>query len=231
MRRLVTLAVATPSLTGILDHYGALAVFAFVVVENFGLPIPGETMLVFASAYAARGHLNIVLVVAASIAGVWLGSTLSYLAGRRGGVALLRRLHVPDRHLDRAQLYMVRWGGYTVFLGRYVAFLRSYIGWLAGINRMAQAPFLLWNLAGATAWTLTFATLGYLVGNNWAMIEKIFKTLGYGGAAIVAVAFVAYLVYRRRREARADVPAHAEVEEQAGAEESGEQLTGPGVQR
>ena len=229
MRRLLTLAA--PSFTGILDHYGALAVFAFVVVENFGLPIPGETMLGFASAYAARGHHSILLVVAASIAGVWLGSTLSYLAGRRGGVALLRRLHVPDRHLDRAQLYMARWGGYTVFLGRYIAFLRSYIGWLAGINRMAQAPFLLWNLAGATAWTLTFATLGYLVGNNWALIEKIFKTLGYGGAAIVVVAFVAYLIYRHRREARADVQARAEIEEQADAEEAGEQLTGPGAPR
>src|SRR5689334_1865543 len=170
MRRLVALAAATPSFTGILDHYGALAVFAFVVVENFGAPIPGETMLVAASAYAARGHLNIVLVVAACIAGVWLGSMLSYLAGRRGGVALLRRLHVPDRDLDRAQLYMQRWGAYTVVLGRYVAFLRSYIGWLAGINRMAQAPFMVANLVGATLWTVTFATLGYLVGNNWALI-------------------------------------------------------------
>ena len=125
---------------------------------------------------------------------------------------------------------MVRWGGYTVFLGRYIAFLRSYIGWLAGINRMAQGPFLLWNLAGATAWTLTFATLGYLVGNNWAHDRAIFKTLGYGGAVVV-VAFVTYLVYQRRREARADAQAHAEVQEQADAEESDEQLTGPGASR
>lgn len=207
MRRLVMLAVAAPSFSGVLDSYGALAVFVFVVVENFGAPIPGETMLVAASAYAARGHLNIVLVVVACIAGVWLGSTLSYLAGRRGGVAMLRRLRVPDRHLDRAQLYMTRWGGYTVFLGRYVAFLRSYIGWLAGINRMAEGPFLLWNLAGATAWTLTFATLGYLVGNNWALVERIFKTLGYGGVAIVVAAVIGYVVYKRRREARADARA------------------------
>ena len=200
----VLAGTATSFFTGWLDHYGVLAVFLFVVVENFGVPIPGETMLVAASAYAATGHLNIVLVAIASIAGVWLGATLSYLAGRFGGVALLRRLRVPDRHLDRAQIYMARWGGHTVALGRYIAFLRSYIGWLAGINRMAGGPFLLWNLVGATAWSLTFATIGFLVGDNWSAIVRILSTLGYGGAAIVVVGVLGYVVYRRRRNRRQD---------------------------
>jgi membrane protein DedA with SNARE-associated domain len=206
MRQVVMLAVA-PAIMGILDNYGVLAVFVFVVVENFGAPFPGETMLVTASAYAAAGHLNIALVVICCIGGVCLGSTLSYLAGRRGGIALLRRLHVPGQHLARAQAYTARWGSYTVFFGRYVAFLRSYVGWLAGINRMAPGPFLLWNLAGATAWTLTFATLGYVLGRNWVLIEHIFKVLGYGGGALVAAAVIAYLVYRRRRAARSPAPA------------------------
>jgi membrane protein DedA with SNARE-associated domain len=90
-----------------------------------------------------------------------------------------------------------------------VAFLRSYVGWLAGINRMAVGPFLLWNLAGAIVWTLTFATLGYVLGRNWALIERIFKVLGYGGIALVAAAAIAYLVYRayrRRRAALAPTP-------------------------
>jgi membrane protein DedA with SNARE-associated domain len=205
MRQSVMLAAA-PAVAGMLDHYGVLAVFAFVVVENVGAPIPGETMLVVASAYAAAGHLNMALVVLCCIGGIWLGSTLSYLAGRRGGVALLRRLHVPHQHLARAQAYMARWGSHTVFFGRYVAFLRSYVGWLAGINHMAVGPFLLWNLAGAMVWTLTFATLGYVLGRNWALIERIFKVLGYGGVALVAVAVIAYLVYRRRRAALAPAP-------------------------
>jgi membrane protein DedA with SNARE-associated domain len=122
-------------------------------------------------------------------------------------VALLYGLHVPHRHLARAQAYTARWGSHTVFFGRYVAFLRSYVGWLAGINRMAVGPFLLWNLAGATAWTLTFATLGYVLGRNWALIERIFKVLGYGGGALVAAAVIAYLVYRRRRAALSPTPA------------------------
>ena len=184
-----------PSITGLIDHYGALAVFLFVVCENFGVPIPGETMLVIASAYAASGHISIALVVVCCIAGVWTGATLSYLAGRRGGVALMTRLHVPERHLARAETYMARWGGYTVLFGRYVAFLRSYIGWLAGINKMRPAPFYLWNLAGATAWTLTFAALGYLLGDNWHVIEQ---KLGVGVVVVAAVGVVLYVLYRRR---------------------------------
>lgn len=202
MNLLLILAAAPSFIQNILDSYGVLAVFLFVVVENFGAPIPGETMLVLASAYAAGGHLNVFLVILFCIAGVWTGATLSYLAGRRGGLALLRRLHVPEDKLARAQGYMARWGGYTVFLGRYIAFLRSYIGWLAGINNMPLAPFLLWNLAGATAWTLTFALLGFEVGNNWALIERIFKTLGYGGIALVVVGVVGYVIYRRIRDSR-----------------------------
>src|SRR5438132_3829177 len=113
MRQLLMLA-ASPADWGIFHDYGVLAVLVFVVVENVGVPIPGETMLVAASAYAAAGHLNIALVVVFCTAGVWLGSTLAYLAGRRGGVALLRRLHVPARHLARAEAYMARWGSHTV---------------------------------------------------------------------------------------------------------------------
>ena len=69
MRPLLILAAA-PAVMGILHDYGVLAVFAFVVVENVGVPIPGETMLLAASAYAAAGHLNIALVVVFCIAGV-----------------------------------------------------------------------------------------------------------------------------------------------------------------
>lgn len=205
MSRLLIFAAAPAFFgSGILDSYGVLAVFLFVVVENFGAPIPGETMLVAASAYAASGHLNIVWVVLSCIVGVWTGSTLSYLAGRRGGMALLRRTRIPEQHLVRAQTYMTRWGGYTVFLGRYIAFLRSYIGWLAGLNGMAAGPFMLWNLAGATAWTLTFSVLGFELGHNWSLIERIFKTIGYGGAAVVVLAAIGFFVYRRRRAARTE---------------------------
>jgi membrane protein DedA with SNARE-associated domain len=193
-----------PSITSLIDHYGALAVFVFVVFENFGVPIPGETMLVVAAAYAASGHISIALVIVCCIAGVWTGCTLSYLAGRSGGVALMTRLHVPERHLARAETYMTRWGGYTVLFGRYVAFLRSYIGWLAGINRMRPVPFYLWNLAGATAWTLTFSALGYLLGNNWKLIEQ---KLGVGVVVIIVAAVVLYVLYKlyKRRAAHVEI--------------------------
>lgn len=220
MRRLILLAAA-PSFSGVLDQFGVAAVFLFVLVENFGVPIPGETMLVFASAYAAAGHINIALVVLACIAGVFSGTTLSYFAGRSGGVALMTRLHVPERHLARAEGYIARWGGYTVLFGRYIAFLRSYLGWLAGINKMATGPFLLWNFVGTVLWTLTFATLGYLVGNNWALIERIFKVIGYGGGALVAVLIVAALIFKHRLESGAVAPAPVPLQDEAGESGAG----------
>jgi undecaprenyl-diphosphatase len=70
-----------------------------------------------------------------------------------------------------------------------------------------------WNLAGATAWTLTFAPLGYLLGHNWAVIETIFRDIGYGGVALVVLGVVGFVLYRRRRERLAD--ARVEAAEQA----------------
>ncbi len=216
MRQLIAIAMGLVfgnilDVRGDLDHFGVIAVFVFVLVENFGLPIPGETMLVTAAVYArATGHVNIFLVALCCIAGVWSGATLSYLAGRKGGVPLMTRLHVPERHLARAETYMTRWGPYTVVLGRYVAFLRSYIGWLAGINRMKAAPFFLWNLIGATLWTVTFTVIGYVVGDNLGRLWGFLKPLGGVGIAIAVIAVAAVLALlvarHRRAERKLDEP-------------------------
>src|SRR5581483_6582475 len=121
------------SIATFLNNYGYLAVFLFIGIENLGVPFPGETMLVAASVYAAQGcGLQEPYVIVACILGSVIGSTLGYWVGRTGGRALLRRLHVSDRHLAPAEAYFVRYGSATVFFGRFLAVLRAWAAFLAG---------------------------------------------------------------------------------------------------
>src|SRR5690242_59525 len=169
----------------LLESYGYLAVLVLVGLESLGLPLPGETALLTASAYAAAGHLSIVGVVAAAAVGAVLGDAGAYWIGRTGGLALVRRygrwLHIDDARLERAQGFYRRHGGPTVFFGRFVSLLRILAALLAGVTRMPYARFALYNVAGGICWATLVGTLGYGFGRQLPALER---TLGQVGALL-----------------------------------------------
>src|SRR4051812_50123471 len=72
-------------LQGTLEKWGYLAVAGFLFFEDFGVPLPGETMLIAASLYAGAGHLNVWLVGLVAFVAAVLGDNVGYLIGRKGG--------------------------------------------------------------------------------------------------------------------------------------------------
>src|SRR5438309_8704817 len=78
-------------LTALLDRYGYAAVFVGVFLENAGVPVPGETMLIAAAIYARSGGLHLGWIIIASVCGAILGDNAGYFIGRRGGRRLLER--------------------------------------------------------------------------------------------------------------------------------------------
>ena len=136
-----------------LDRYGYGAVFVAVGVEGFGIPAPGETLLV-AGALAAAGpaSLNIGgLLLTAFLAAV-LGSSLGYWIGHRGGRALLRRFRVDERHLQKIERGFARYGGGLIVIARFFDGLRQLSGIAAGILEMPWWTFTLFNVLGAALW-------------------------------------------------------------------------------
>src|SRR5712691_7579024 len=112
-------------MTHFLTHHGLPLLFAVVLIESFGIPLPGETALIAFGVLASEGHYSIASVIAVAAAGAIIGDNLGYsLIGRLGGRALFRRwrwLHqYSDRVLPRAEALMARHGGKTVFFGRFV---------------------------------------------------------------------------------------------------------------
>jgi undecaprenyl-diphosphatase len=181
------------TVTALLETYGYLFLFVIVGSESLGIPVPGETALVTAGAYAALGHLNIYAVVLTAACAAIFGDTGGYWIGHSGGIAIVHRwgrlVHVNESHITRTHEFFERHGGKTVFIGRFVAILRTWAAIMAGVARMPYRTFLFFNAAGGILWAVLFGTLGYVFGRNLPKLDHL-----VGQASLAVVLLVALLV-------------------------------------
>src|SRR2546427_2148807 len=153
-------------MTHFFTHHGLPILFAVVLIESFGIPLPGETALIAFGVLAAEGHCSFGSVIGIGAAGAIGGDNLGYwLIGRLGGRALFRRWRwlnqYSDRVLPRAEALMARHGGKTVFFGRFVSILRYTVAWVAGLSHMHWWRFLFWNAVGGIAWATAGGLTSY----------------------------------------------------------------------
>ena len=181
--------------------YGYLVVFFAVGLESLGIPLPGETALVTAAAFAAQGHLSIGVVIAVAAMAAILGDNGGYWIGRRGGIALVRRhgrlLHLDERKLDRVRAFFARHGPKTVFIGRFIALLRTWAAFFAGAGAMPYGAFMFYNALGGVTWAVLFGTLGYVFGRNLPTLERYVGQASLALVLLAALIAVLVLVWRR----------------------------------
>ncbi len=188
-------------------RYGYWVVFFGVMLENAGLPVPGETVLLFSGFLAYHARLSLGRAILTAIGGATLGDSLGYLVGRWGGTALVSRYRgrflLSARRFDRAQAIFLRYGHWAVFVARFITGLRVIAGPLAGAFLMPYPRFLLFNFTGAVVWAFTVSWVGFLFGSNWQHLVYFFKQVDL--AVLLAVglaALIAWIVYRRRNKSR-----------------------------
>lgn len=191
--------------------YGIWVLFAVVMLESMGVPVPGETALVTSALYAGATHrIGIFVVIAVAAAAAIVGDNLGYLVGRSVGFRLLARygsyVGLHEARLNVGQYLFLRHGGKIVFFGRFVAILRTYAALLAGANRMPWPHFLLMNALGGAAWA---ALVG---GSAWWFGDAVKSVAAPVGAALFAAgtgAVIAGAVFFRRHEAELEARADA----------------------
>jgi membrane protein DedA with SNARE-associated domain len=187
-------------MTHFVTHHGLPLLFAVVLLESFGIPLPGETALIAFGVLASEGHYSIVWVIVLAAAAAIIGDNLGYwLIGRVGGRALFRRWRwlnaYADRVLPRAERIMRRHGGKTVFFGRFVSVLRYTVAWIAGLARMEWWKFLFWNAAGGIAWATGVGLIAYYAGG--AAADAIQRYGLFAAVGVVVVLVGVWLVVRR----------------------------------
>jgi membrane protein DedA with SNARE-associated domain len=178
--------------THFITQHGLPLLFLVVMIESFGVPLPGETALILFGVLASQGHYNIAEVIAVAAAAAIVGDNLGYwIIGRWGGRRLFERWQwlkrYSERVLPRAELLMAKHGGKTVFFGRFITVLRYTAAWLAGLGRMHWARFLFWNAAGGICWATLVGLVAYYGGKSAADGIQKYGIYAAGGLAAVLV--------------------------------------------
>jgi membrane protein DedA with SNARE-associated domain len=216
-----------------LDHYGYWAVLLLVMVEDFGIPVPGETILIAAAIFAGAGRLNIVAVGVIAFVAALLGDNIGFAIGHFGGRALALRwgkyVGLTEERLVKAEFFFEKHGGKIIIVARFIEGLRQANGIIAGISGMHWRRFLFFNTIGAGLWVGTWVSLGYFAGNHIDTIYHYITTYSYyvliaAGVLVVALV-VRHILRRRRRAGHGRVPEaqeNAEAEASAGIQDSSE---------
>ncbi len=195
-----------------ISNYGYLAIFILMLAESACIPVPSELTMLFAGALSAGAvagvHLNLVLAIAAGVAGNVAGSYLAWGIGIYGGRAAWHRwgryILLRDDDIDRAERWFGRHGTKAVFFGRLLPVVRTFISLPAGLARMPAGRFGLYTVLGCIPWTAALALTGYLVGANWGNVVSALHGPTYVLAALcgLLVIFAIVMLLRRRRRDR-----------------------------
>ncbi|HET9409386.1 MAG TPA: DedA family protein [Candidatus Sulfotelmatobacter sp.] len=183
-------------------QYGYWAVACALLLENAGLPLPGETVLLLASFLAYSEHeLRLSWIIVVGIVAATAGDNLGYGLGQYGGRPLLERyqhfFRIPQSALARGERWFLRFGSATILFARFIFGMRVIAGPLAGVLRMPWRSFFLFNFLGASLWVSVIATLGYLFGQHWHRLERGLNGIGLMVAIFLVV--VAIGVWKRGR--------------------------------
>jgi len=194
------------SLEPTLNQFGYLAL-GLIFLEDFGVPVPGETVLIVAAIYAGTGRLSIWLVALVGFLAAILGDNVGFAIGHFGGRPLAERygkyiLLTPER-LDKTASFFDRHGGKVIVIARFVEGLRQANGIIAGITGMHWTKFLPFNMFGAALWVGVWVSIGYFSGSH---IDSIYRTATRYqvffaiAVGLVILGFIAHRVWRWRKE-------------------------------
>ena len=187
----------------LLTSVGLGLLFALIMLESAGIPLPGETALIAAGLLAAKGHYEIGQVIVIAAAAAIIGDNLGYWAARHYGLRLVDRWprlkKYSDRALPPAERFFEAHGGKTIFIARFVAILRFTAALLAGATRMPWWKFFFWNAAGGICWATGVGLLAYYGGKAAAEAFDTYGLIGAGAIiGLITLALVGAHVWRKR---------------------------------
>lgn len=183
-------------------QYGYWAVGAALLIENAGVPVPGETILLLASFLAYSQHdLQLSWIIVVATIAATIGDNIGFALGYYGGRPLLERYQAVFRirhaTVVRGEELFARYGAVTIFFARFVFGMRIIAGPMAGVLRMPWRRFMVFNFLGAGLWVTVISVAGYLFGRHWERLVRDMKVFDAAAAVMVLLA-LAFLWWRRR---------------------------------
>jgi membrane protein DedA with SNARE-associated domain len=182
--------ISVENIQEIAHKYGYWTIFWGILLENLGIPLPGETVTLVGGFLAGSKELNYWLVLVDAIAGAFVGGICGYWIGRAGGWSFLLRItsffRISEARITRIKERFSENVGKAVFFGRFFALLRIFAAPLAGITEMPFGKFFIYNLAGAAAWGSAMVTLAFFAGQ----VVSLEQLVGWVSQFAIAALFI-----------------------------------------
>jgi membrane protein DedA with SNARE-associated domain len=189
--------ISLENIQEIAHQYGYWAIFVGILLENLGIPIPGETVTLVGGFLAGSNELNYWLVLGDAIAGATIGGICGYWIGRVGGLPLLVRLgsllRISEPRILSIKDKFSENDAKAVFFGRFLALLRIFSAPLAGIAGMSFGKFFLVNIVGAATWGSVMVTLAYFAGRVVSLEQLVAWVSQFAILALLIIAAVIFI--------------------------------------
>ncbi len=183
--------ISLEAIQNLAHTYGYWFIFFGIMLENAGIPIPGETITLVGGFFAGSGELSYVFVLGCAICGAIIGDNCGYWLGRWGGIKVLEKIgklfRLSHEDITRAREKFIGNADRAVFFGRFIALLRVFAGPVAGLSGMPYGRFLFFNAAGAIAWALTMTSLAYFAGSFIPLNKLVGYIARFGIFALIAI--------------------------------------------
>ncbi|MPY68301.1 DedA family protein [Deinococcus sp. SDU3-2] len=193
---------------GLMDSMGYLGILLLMILENLFPPIPSELIMPSAGFAAARGDMNLAVVILMGVLGSVIGTLPLYYIGRAFGEERLvawadkygKWLTLSGKDIRKADDWFDRHGTKAVLFGRMVPGIRSLLSLPAGMSEMPMPKFLIYSAIGSALWATALATAGYVLGENYDRVEQYISPISKIVLVAVVVAAVAWFLKRRREQ-------------------------------
>jgi len=186
------------------SSFGYTGIFVMMFLESSFFPFPSEVVMVPAGYLAAKGEMNIFLVVFAGIAGSLAGAVFNYYLAMKFGRSFLSRygkyVLVKEETLQKMEEFFAKHGHISTFSGRLIPAVRQYISLPAGLAKMDIWKFSLYTSLGAGIWVVILTLLGYFIGQNEALVKEYLQLIIISILLLLAILILFYIRIKMKKE-------------------------------
>lgn len=195
------------NLIDIIYHFRYIGLFLLLTCGLVGLPVPDEFLMTFSGFQTSLGRMDFGQTLIVASLGSFLGMNLSYWIGRRLGIPFLHKiapyLHLNENKIARAEHWFQCYGDRLIVIGYFFPGFRHFTAYFSGMSKLHIGRYAVLAGLGAFLWSLTFITLGRILGVHWEKITHVVHHyLALSGIVVGIIVFLIYLYSLKRSRAR-----------------------------
>ncbi|HIP51824.1 MAG TPA: DedA family protein [Campylobacterales bacterium] len=183
-------------------EFGYLGIFVMMFLESTFFPFPSEVAMIPAGILAAKSEMSLPLAIFVGTAGSLLGALFNYFLarkyGRAGVLKFGKYFFFNEEKLQKMEKFFVSHGSFSTFFARLIPGVRQLVSLPAGLSRMNLGKFSLYTTLGAGLWVTVLALLGYVIGENEAMVKEYLHQIVLGTLGVIVLASIIYVYVNKR---------------------------------